>query len=270
MNKLLLFILSAISLLSADSIYPITREMGSGSRSAFIEIFGIYKESNGKKIDAITKKAEVTNSTGVMLATIATSKNAIGYVSLGSLNESVKALKIDGIAPSRENITNQSYRILRPFHIVTKRANPLVDDFLAYCLSAEDVIEQSGYIVSKSHKYHPQKPSGKIIVAGSSSITPLMEKLAESYQAINPNATIQIQQSDSSTGISSVFEGIADIGMVSRNLKQSELDKGLKVQVLAIDGLAVVVHKDSNISNLSKDTIKAIYTGQVSTWEQIK
>lgn len=270
MNKILLFILSALTLLSADSIYPITREMGSGSRSAFVEIFGIYKESNGKKIDAITKKAEVTNSTGVMLATVATSKNAIGYVSLGSLNASVKALKIDGIAPSRENIANQSYKILRPFHVVTKHTNPLVDDFLAYCLSAKDVIEQSGYIASKPHKYHPQKPSGKIIIAGSSSIAPLMEKLAESYQALNPDATIQIQQSDSSTGISSVSEGIANIGMVSRNLKQSELDRGLKAQVLAIDGLAVIVNQNAPIHDISKDTLKAIYTGQVSAWGQIK
>lgn len=254
----------------AETIYPISREMGSGTRSAFVEIFGIQKEINGKKVDATSKKAEVTNSTDVMMTTIANSKNAIAYISLGSLNPTIKALKIDGITPNIENINNKSYKISRPFNIITKDTNPLIEDFLSYSISAKEVIEKAGYIATKSTKFSSKKPSGKIVIAGSSSITPLMEKLVESYKNINPNVSIEIQQSDSTTGINSVLEGIADIGMVSRELKSAEINKGIKVQVLAIDGLAVIVNKANTIDNLSKDAIKAIYTGEITNWDKLK
>lgn len=275
MKKLLQFVMASLMLsLScafAESIYPISREMGSGTRGAFVDIFDV-KQETGKKIDATSKKAEVTNSTGVMITTVANSKNAIGYISLGSLNESVKALKIDGVAPSVANINNKSYTIFRPFNVVVKNKTPLAEDFLSYAGSqnALAIIEKAGYIAVGKNAFSSKKPKGKLVIAGSSSVTPLMEKLKEAYEKINPNANLEILQSDSTTGVNSTIEGIADIGMVSREVKQSELKKGLKVQVLALDGLAVIVHKSNKLDSISKENVKKIFMGELSEWDKIK
>ena len=275
-SKLALGILAGLTLsantLLAEAIHPISREMGSGTRGASVAIFGIQKEVKGKKIDATTTKAEVTNSTGVMITSIANSKSAIGYISLGSLNDTIKALKVDGVAPSVENINNKSYKISRPFNVVTKEGKDsvLATDFLGYAVNAKAVIEKAGYIANKDSKFSSKKPSGKLVIAGSSSVTPLMEKIAESYKSVNPNATIEILQSDSTTGVNSVVEGIADIGMVSREVKESELKKGLKVQVLATDGLAVIVNKANGLDNISKESVKKIFMGELTDWEEVK
>ncbi|WP_086240806.1 substrate-binding domain-containing protein [Campylobacter devanensis] len=268
-----LFVLFGLnSYLLAENIYPISREMGSGTRGAFVDIFDVKEQVGKKKIDATSKKAEVTNSTGVMITTVANSKNAIGYISLGSLNDSVKAVKIDGVAPSVENINNKTYTVFRPFNLAISSDNELVNDFLGYTSSnqAKSIIQKAGYIALYDNEFSSKKPSGKIVVAGSSSITPLMEKLKESYKSINPNATIEIQQSDSTTGINSAIEKIADIAMVSREFKASELKNGLKTQVLALDGLAVIVNKANPIDSLSKDSVKKIFTGDITTWEKVK
>lgn len=268
-----LFVLFGLnSYLLAENIYPISREMGSGTRGAFVDIFDVKEQVGKKKIDATSKKAEVTNSTGVMITTVANSKNAIGYISLGSLNDSVKAVKIDGVAPSVENINNKTYTVFRPFNLAISSDNELVNDFLGYTSSnqAKSIIQKAGYIALYNNEFSSKKPSGKIVVAGSSSITPLMEKLKESYKSINPNATIEIQQSDSTTGINSAIEKIADIAMVSREFKDSELKNGLKTQVLALDGLAVIVNKANPIDSLSKDSVKKIFTGDITTWEKVK
>ncbi|WP_086268822.1 substrate-binding domain-containing protein [Campylobacter sp. P0103] len=268
-----LFVLFGLnSYLLAENIYPISREMGSGTRGAFVDIFDVKEQVGKKKIDATSKKAEVTNSTGVMITTVANSKNAIGYISLGSLNDSVKAVKIDGVAPSVENINNKTYTVFRPFNLAISSDNELVNDFLGYTSSnqAKSIIQKAGYIALYNNEFSSKKPSGKIVVAGSSSITPLMEKLKESYKSLNPNATIEIQQSDSTTGINSAIEKIADIAMVSREFKASELKNGLKTQVLALDGLAVIVNKANPIDSLSKDSVKKIFTGDITTWEKVK
>ena len=268
-----LFVLFGLnSFLLAENIYPISREMGSGTRGAFVDIFDVKKQVGNKKLDATSKKAEVTNSTGVMITTVANSKNAIGYISLGSLNDSVKAVKIDGVAPSVENINNKSYTVFRPFNLAISSDNELVNDFLGYTSSnqAKSIIQKAGYIALYDNEFSSKKPSGKIVVAGSSSITPLMEKLKESYKSLNPNATIEIQQSDSTTGINSAIEKIADIAMVSREFKDSELKNGLKTQVLALDGLVVIVNKANPIDSLSKDSVKKIFTGDITTWEKVK
>ncbi|WP_086243488.1 substrate-binding domain-containing protein [Campylobacter devanensis] len=268
-----LFVLFGLnSYLLAENIYPISREMGSGTRGAFVDIFDVKEQVGKKKIDATSKKAEVTNSTGVMITTVANSKNAIGYISLGSLNDSIKAVKIDGVAPSVENINNKSYTVFRPFNLAISSDNELVNDFLGYTSSnqAKSIIQKAGYIALYNNEFSSKKPSGKIVVAGSSSITPLMEKLKESYKSLNPKATIEIQQSDSTTGINSAIEKIADIAMVSREFKDSELKKGLKTQVLALDGLAVIVNKANPIDSLSKDSVKKIFTGDITTWEKVK
>lgn len=275
MKKYLLGLLASCvfgGVLMAQDIFPISREMGSGTRGAFVEIFGIQKEVRNKKVDATTQKAEVTNSTGVMMTTVANSANSIGYISLGSLNDTIKAVSIDGVSPSVQNINNKTYGISRPFNVVTKAMNPVIEDFLKYALSkeAKGIVEKAGYISVAKDSYVSTKPSGKIIVAGSSSVTPLMEKLKESYEKINPNVEIEIQQSDSTTGVNSVVEGIADIGMASREIKESELKKGINAQVLAIDGLAVIVNKENPISNLKKEDVRKIFLGEITSWEQVK
>lgn len=275
MKKCLVGLLASCVLggvLMAQDIFPISREMGSGTRGAFVEIFGIQKEVRNKKVDATTQKAEVTNSTGVMMTTVANSANSIGYISLGSLNDTIKAVSIDGVSPSVQNINNKTYGISRPFNVVTKAMNPVIEDFLKYALSkeAKGIVEKAGYISVAKDSYVSTKPSGKIIIAGSSSVTPLMEKLKESYEKINPNVEIEIQQSDSTTGVNSVVEGIADIGMASREIKESELKKGINTQVLAIDGLAVIVNKENPISNLKKEDVRKIFLGEITSWEQVK
>lgn len=268
-----LFVLCGISnYLAAENIYPISREMGSGTRGAFVDIFDVKKQIGNKKIDATSKKAEVTNSTGVMITTVANSKNAIGYISLGSLNDTVKAVKIDGVTPSVENINNKTYSVYRPFNLAISSDNELVSDFLGYIgsNSAKNIIQKAGYIAIYDNEFSSAKPSGKIVVAGSSSIAPLMEKLKEGYKLVNPNATIEIQQSDSTTGINSAIEKIADIAMVSREFKDNELKSGLKTQILALDGLAVIVNKENSINSLSKESVKKIFAGEITDWNRVK
>ena len=262
-------------------INVISREDGSGTRGAFVEIFGLLESKNGKKIDTTSIKAEITNSTAVMLTTTANDKNAIGYVSLGSLKSMVKGVKIDGVAPSVENIKSKKYGISRPFNVVTKAKfmsesiskAALVRDFLDFSRANVNVITKAGYIpleLGKDAKKAGSKNlSGKITIAGSSSITPLMEKLKEAYIAQNPSVNIEILQSDSTTGINSVLQGIADIGMVSRELKDKELDSGVKAEVLAIDGLAVIVNPQNKIEDLSKAQVKDIFSGKVAKWEDL-
>lgn len=253
----------------AEPIHPISRENGSGTRGAFVEIFQIQKTIGKKKVDATTPKAEVTNSTGVMMVTVANSKNSIGYISLGSLNQTIKALKIDGVAPSIQNIINKTYQAYRPFNVVTKSTNPLIEDFLGYAINAKNIIENAGYIATQEQVFQSKQPKGKLIIAGSSSIAPLMEKLTENYKKINPNATIEVQQSDSTTGVNAVIQNIADIGMVSRDLKDSELKNGIVPQVLAIDGLVIIVNKNNNIDNLSKEQVRKIFMGELKDWNKI-
>ena len=264
-------------------INVISREDGSGTRGAFVEIFGLLEKKGDKKIDTTTLKAEITNSTAVMLQSIANDKNAIGYVSLGSLKSMVKGVKIDGNSPSVENIKAKKYAISRPFNVVTKTnsasytatKSALIRDFLDFSKGNVAVISKAGYIPldlkngKDARKFGDKNLSGKIVIAGSSSITPLMEKLKEAYTAKNPKANIEILQSDSTTGINSVLQGIADIGMVSRELKDKERDLGIKDEVLAVDGLAVIVNPKNAVSDLTKAQIKDIFSGKITKWENL-
>lgn len=256
----------------ADTIHPISREDGSGTRGAFVEIFGIQKEIKGKKLDNISPRAEITNSTAVMLTSVSKDENAIGFVSLGSLSSSVKALKIEGVEASVENVKAKKYPIFRPFNVVVLKENALIADFLGFATSkeAENIVIKAGYIPISTANFKSQKPSGKLVIAGSSSVTPLMEKLKEAYLALNTNAKIEIQQSDSTTGVNATAQGIADIGMVSREVRQSELDKGLKASVIAIDGLAVIVHPKNSVESLNKAQVKGIFEGSIKKWGSLR
>ncbi|NLK45047.1 MAG: phosphate ABC transporter substrate-binding protein [Treponema sp.] len=256
------------------AISVISREEGSGTRGAFIELFGIEKkDSNGKKIDHTTDEAAITNSTAVMMTSVAGDMYSIGYVSLGSLNDKVKALKIDGAVASVENINNGSYKISRPFNIVIKEnLSPVAEDFVNYILSTEGqkIVSANKYIQVPGKDFTSNKASGKIVVAGSSSVSPVMEKLIEGYGVLNPNVKIELQTSDSTTGVTNAINGTCDIGMASRGLKDSEKAKGVKEIIIAIDGIAVIVNKSNPIDNLTKMQVESIFTGNTTLWNKIK
>ena len=259
---------------ASGAISVVSREDGSGTRGAFIELFGIEEKNDaGEKVDMTTEMAEITNSTAVMMTTVAGNPNAIGYSSLGSLDDSVKALKIDGAEATAENIKNGTYKVARPFNIATKEdISEVASDFIAFIMSDEGqaVVEENGYISQGSTgAYTASNMSGKIVVAGSSSITPVMEKLKEAYIALNPNVTIEVQQNDSTTGMTSVAEGTCDIGMASRELKDSELANGLQPTVIAMDGIAVIVNQENTVSDMTSDTVKAIFTGATTDWSEV-
>ena len=258
-----------------EDISVLSREDGSGTRGAFIELTGVeQKDSDGSKVDHTIDTAEITNSTSVMMATAAGNKAAIGYISLGSLNDTVKALKVDGVEATADNVKNGTYTLSRPFNIATKGdVSEVAQDFIDFIMSDEGqkVVEDNHCISEGSTgAYAGSKPSGSITVAGSSSVTPVMEKLKEAYLAVNPNASIEIQQSDSTTGMNSVIEGICDIGMASRELKDSEKEAGLTPTVIALDGIAVIVNNDNPTDNITIEQIMKIYTGEITSWADVK
>ena len=256
-------------------ITVVSREDGSGTRGAFIELFGIEQKNDaGEKIDYTTEDAEITNSTSVMMTTIAGNTEAIGYISLGSLNDTVKAVAIDGAEATVDNIKAGTYKIARPFNIAVKEdLSDVASDFITFIMSedGQKVVEDNNYISQGNEgAYTAANLSGKVVVAGSSSVTPVMEKLKEAYEVLNPDVTIEVQQSDSTTGMTSAIEGVCDIGMASRELKDSETEAGLVPTVIAMDGIAVIVNNDSPVNELSSENVKAIFTGELTEWEDVQ
>lgn len=258
---------------AGGKIVVVSREDGSGTRGAFIELFGIEQKKDGKKVDMTTENASITNSTAVAMTTVAGNKDAIGYISLGSLNDTVKGVKIDGAEPTTANVKSGAYKVSRPFNIVTKGTpDETTQDFINFIMSKEgqEVVSKAGYIGSdKADAYKANKKSGKIVVAGSSSVTPAIEKLKEAYKKVNPDVNIEVQQSDSTTGVKSAISGICNIGMASRGLKQSEKDAGVKATVIATDGIAVIVNKNSKVDNLTKAQVADIFMGKVTEWDKL-
>mgnify|MGYP004455586935 FL=1 len=253
-----------------EKITVVSREDGSGTRSAFSELMGVVKDDK----DNTTDTAEVTNSTSVMLTTVAGNQAAIGYVSLGSLNDTVKAVKVDGVEATAENVKAGKYAVSRPFNIVTgKDLTPLAQDFISYILSTDGqaVVDEKGYIsVTQGEAYKASGQTGTLTIAGSTSVAPLMEVLADKYMALNSGVKIEIQQSGSSAGITSTVEGVCQIGMASRELKDSETAKGVTATKIAMDGIAVIVNKDNSYSELTSDQIRKIYTGETTQWSDLK
>ncbi|HIT63419.1 MAG TPA: substrate-binding domain-containing protein [Candidatus Ventrimonas merdavium] len=251
------------------SITVVSREDGSGTRGAFVELFGI--DADGE--DNTTEDAEITNSTAVMMTTIAGNAQAIGYISLGSLNDTVKAVSIDGAEATVENIQSGTYKVSRPFNIATgAEVSEVAQDFINFIMSDEGqaVVADNGYISQESTgAYTPSGLSGKVVAAGSSSVAPVMEKIKEAYETLNPDVTVEVQQSDSTTGMTSAIEGVCDIGMASRELKDSELSAGLTPTVIATDGIAVIVNQENPVSELTSENVKAIFTGEVTEWEAL-
>lgn len=259
---------------TTGEISVVSREDGSGTRGAFIELFGIEEEdSSGNKVDNTTDNAIISNKTDVMLANIAGDENAIGYVSLGSLNDTVKAVSIDGVEATAENVKNGTYAVSRPFNIATNgEASDLAKDFISYILSSEGqaIVEENGYIAvdDATAPFAGSSPQGKLVIAGSSSVSPVMEKLVEAYQGVNDGAEIEIQTSDSTAGMTGCLEGTCDIGMASRELKDSE--SALTATPIALDGIAVIVNLANPLSDLTQDQVKAVYTGEVTTWDGLE
>ena len=258
------------------SVVLIIREEGSGSRGAFVELFGIeMKNAEGKKVDFTSEEADITNSTEVMLTSVAGNKYAIGYVSLGSLNKTVKPLKIEGVSPSVSTIKNGTYKISRPFNIITKETglSENASDFIRFILSSDGqaIVEANGYIsAAQNPAYIATGKKGKITVAGSSSVTPVMEKLAEAYEKLNPEIKIEVQMSDSTTGVNSALNGVCEIGMASRELKDSEKAKGALQTKIAIDGIAVIINKENQTESSSIQSVKDLYIGTISKWGDVK
>lgn len=258
-----------------EKITVVSREDGSGTRGAFIELLGIEeKDADGNKVDKTVSTAEITNSTSVMITTVAGNESAIGYISLGALDDSVKALKVDGVEATAENVKSGSYKVSRPFNIATKgEVSAEAADFISFIMSEEGqtVVEEAGYVsMGNTGKYSSQKVKGKITIMGSSSVTPVMEKLKEAYVKINPDVTIEVQQSDSSNGMTSAIEGVCDIGMASRDLKDSEKEAGLSATAIALDGVAIIVNKDNELTDVSSDDVRKIYVGEITKWSEVK
>ena len=260
------------SSLAGNEITVVSREDGSGTRGAFIELTGVeQKDENGEKTDLTTVEAIITNSTEVMMTTVAGDENAIGYASMGSLNDTVKAVQVNGVDPTAENVKNGTYELARPFNIATLGdVSDVAQDFINFIMSADGqaVIEEKGYIKidDGAAPFESNGATGKIVVAGSSSVTPVMEKLQEAYLAVNSGAEIELQESDSTTGMTQTIDGTCDIGMASRDLKDSELEAGLVSTSIALDGIAVIVNNANDVNDLSTDDIAAIFKGERTTW----
>ena len=280
MKKVFSLVLAMVMLCSscaaiAEEINVISREDGSGTRGAFVELFGIeQKNEAGEKIDYTTDECDITNSTSVMMTSVAGNECAIGYISLGSLNDTVKALEIDGAAATVENIKAGVYNVARPFNIATlAETSEAAQEFIHFIMSQEgqEIIENNGYIaaVENAPAFAGAKATGKVVVAGSSSVTPVMEKLKEAYEALNPNVEIELQQSDSSSGMTSTRDGVCDIGMASRVLKESELEAGLVPMTIAMDGIAVIVSNDNEVTGLTTEQVRSIYMGETTDWSEV-
>lgn len=255
---------------AGNPISVVTREDGSGTRGAFVELFGI-EDADGN--DAITQSAEISNSTSVVMTTVAGNPDAIGYISLGSLNNTVKALEIDGVAATVENINNGTYKVYRPFNIATKEGlSETAQDFVNFIMSEQGqaIVAEEGYIsVENSGSYTPSGKTGNVTVSGSSSVTPVMQVLKEEYETLNPDVTIELQQSDSTTGVNDAIAGTSDIGMASRALKDSELEQGVVGTVIANDGIAVIVNNESTVTGLTSEQVKGIYMGELTNWSEV-
>ena len=258
-----------------QDITVISREDGSGTRGAFIELTGVEEKNDaGEKMDMTTEAAAIQSSTNGVMTAVANDETAIGYISLGSLNDTVKAVTVGGVEATAENVSNGTYTLARPFNIVTngEPTDAVAVDFIAYCMSPDGqaLATEEGYIGGEGTEFTSTQPSGSITVGGSSSVSPLMEKLIEAYKTVNPNATIEMLTTDSTTGVSGALDGTYTIGMASRELKDTETAEGATATVLAMDGIAVVVNPANTTADLSVDQIKSIYTGEATVWADVQ
>lgn len=258
---------------SNNEITVISREDGSGTRGAFIELVGVEQKIDGVKTDLTTENAEIANSTSVVITTVEGNKNAIGYISLGSLSDKVKALKIDGVLPSVETVKSGEYKIARPFNIAYMSLDDISSDFISFVMSKEgqSIVEKKGYIkISDTEdSYKSSSKEGTLTISGSSSVYPVMEVLVEKYSSLNPNVKVTLLQSDSTTGLNDAINGNSNIGMASRDLKESELGKGLTGLSIALDGIAIIVNNANSLDGLTTEQVRDIYLGKLTSWDNL-
>lgn len=268
----LVLLLTSVTALAAE-MTVISREAGSGTRSAFVELTGVeVKDENGTKVDQTWEDAIIQNGTAQVITTVQGDVNAIGYISLGSLNETVKALKVNGVEAAPERIKDGSYALSRPFVLAVKgELNATAADFMAWMLGEEGqkIAAENGYVSGEPAPYTAAPVAGKVVVGGSSSVGPLMEKLAEAYQTANPQVQIEVQVSDSTTGMKSTIDGIYDIGMASRAMKDSEAEAGLSGVTLCMDGIAVIVNNENPLTDVTTEQLRQIFTGEVTDWDKL-
>jgi phosphate transport system substrate-binding protein len=259
---------------ASDEIMVVSREAGSGTRGAFVELTGVeVKDADGNKVDMTNEDAIIQNGTAQVITTVAGAAEAIGYISLGSLDDTVKALTVDGIQATTENVQNGTYTLARPFNIAVKEGlSDTAKDFIAWILSADgqQIVTDNKYVALTAAEYTAAPVAGKIVVGGSSSVGPLMEKLAEAYMAANPDVNIEVQISDSTTGMTGAADGTFDIGMASRELKQSELDNGLTPTVIAMDGIAMIVNVANTLENITTEQIRQVFVGEITLWSELQ
>ena len=272
-KRIIIFVLTIVFLLSScgerNSIHVISREAGSGTRSTFVKTFALTDE---KGYDLTRADADINDSTGVMIANVSSDVSAIGYASIVALSQRVKALSIDGVSPTPENVISGKYKANRALLVVIRPdISEEAYDFINYILSeqGQDVVNRAGYVsLPYCNEYQKNDLSGKVTVAGSSSVAPVIERLAEKYELVS-GIDIEIQQSDSSSGIRSLSEGICDIALSSRDLTQTELSYGLVAYEIAYDALAVIVNPENTLTDLSSEQIKAIYKGDIHYWYEV-
>lgn len=255
----------------AGDITVISREEGSGTRDAFVEITGVMEDDIDRTVDT----AEISNSTSVVTQSVAGNEAAIGYISLGSMSDEVKSLKLNGVEATVDNVKSGDYELQRPFNIVTKgELEKLPQDFVDFIMSADGqaIIEEEGYIAVSdgAEQYEASGLEGTITLAGSTSVAPVMEVLADKYKELNEGVTIEIQQTGSGAGIQSTIEGVCDIGMASRELKDEEASEGLDSQEIALDGIAVIVNTANAVEDLSMDQLMKIFTGEITSWSELQ
>lgn len=264
---------------ASQTISVVSREEGSGTRGAFIELTGIAtKGADGKEVDNTYLEADFVNSTSLVMTTVASNEYAIGYASLSSVlaNDTVKALKVNGVVASTEDILSQAYPIARPFNIVTKGelTDEIAKDFYAFIMSKEGqkVVGENGLVpvdTAETPAYEGKALEGKLTVGGSTSVTPIMEKLAEAYNVLQPKVVIDLQSTGSTAGVTGALDGTYQLGMASRGLKDSEKGNGAVGTVIAMDGIAVIVHPDNPIEDLTVEQIRQVFVGEVTTWDAL-
>jgi phosphate transport system substrate-binding protein len=268
----LMMAVTATTAFAASEITVISREAGSGTRGAFVELTGVEaKNEAGEKVDYTYEEAIIQNGTAQVLTTVQGDENAIGYISLGSLNDTVKAVTVEGVEATAENVKNGTYALARPFNIAVKEGlSETAQDFVNWLASADAqaIVTEKGYVANEAAEYVAAPKAGKIVVGGSSSVGPLMEKLAEAYMTANPDVTIEVQISDSTTGMTGAADGTFDIGMASRELKDSEKENLTGITICQ-DGIAVIVNTNNAVSNLTIEQIRQIFVGEVTDWESL-
>ena len=256
----------------ATDIHVITREDGSGTRGAFSEIANIVDE-NGD--DAITQSATVQNGTSAVMQGVAGDVYAIGYISLGSLDNSVKAVNVNGIEATPENIMSGDYEVARNFNVAYGgELSEVAQDFWDFMFSAQaqELVAEEGYVSvdTEATEYEAKALAGDITIVGSTSVQPIMERMAQAYREYNPDVVIDITAPGSGAGVTAAIDGTADIGMASRELSDEEQAQLSETAAIAVDGIAVILHLDNITEDLSLEDISGIYSGDITTWDAVQ